>query len=76
MSPRWRKRAASVFEVPNLGSPGCSMMVSKSLKRMTGVRDVEINYVTEHVYLSYDPQKVTPEQIKTTIEKAGHKVLK
>ena len=64
-----------VFEAPNFGSLGCSMMSSKSLKRMTGVRDVEVNYVTDHVYVSYDPQKVTPEQIKTAIERACHKVL-
>ena len=59
----------------NLDCSGCAGIISKSLKRIDGIRDVGINYITDKVYVSYDPKKVTPERIRKAIEKAGYKAF-
>ncbi|MDV3293132.1 MAG: heavy-metal-associated domain-containing protein [Nitrososphaerales archaeon] len=59
----------------NLDCSGCAGIITKSLKRIDGIRNVGINYITDKVYVSYDPTKVTPGQIKKAIEKAGYKAF-
>ena len=68
-------KAVGVFQVINLDCSGCAGIISKSLKRIDGIRDVGINYITDKVYVSYDPKKVTPEQIRKAIGKAGYKAF-
>ena len=67
--------ATGVFHIINLDCSGCARIIVKSLKKMDGIRNVGINYITDKVYVGYDPEKVTPEQIKKAIEKAGYKAF-
>ena len=67
--------AMGVFFLVNLDCGGCAGTIARSLKKIDGVQNVGINYVTDKVYVSYDPAKVTPDQIRVTIEKAGYRAL-
>jgi Cu+-exporting ATPase len=67
--------AKGVFFLVNLDCSGCGGVIAKSLKKIDGIRDVGINYVTDKVYVNFDPAKVTSDQIRTAIERAGCKVF-
>ncbi len=55
----------------NPDCPGCAERVSKSLKRLDGVLDVGINFVTDKVYVTYDPLVLARAQVRRAIEDAG-----
>lgn len=59
----------------NLDCDGCARLITRSLKDLDGVLDVGINYVNAKVYVSYNPRKVTPDQIRAAIRRAGRVVL-
>ncbi len=65
--------ATGVFFLVNSDCAGCTALIDESLRKLDGVRKVGINYVTDKVYVSYDPIKVTSGKIKDEIEKAGYK---
>ncbi len=55
------------FSLLDLDNSGSGFEIARSLRRMRGIGDVEINYVTDKVYVNYDPSKVTPEQIRDAV---------
>lgn len=67
--------AKGVSFAVNLDCDGCARLITRSLKDLDGVLDVGINYVNAKVYVSYNPRKVTPDQIRAAIRRAGRVVL-
>lgn len=67
--------AMGVFFLINLDCSGCARIIIRSLKRIDGIGNVGINYVTDKVYVNYDPAKVLPDQIRHAIRKAGYKAF-
>ncbi|HEV2137722.1 MAG TPA: heavy metal-associated domain-containing protein [Nitrososphaerales archaeon] len=67
--------AVGVFTLVNMECSGCAVIVAKSLKKIDGIKNVEINYVTDKVYVKYDPTVLTSDKIRESIEKAGYKAL-
>ncbi len=45
--------------------------MSNSLKEMDGVFDVGINYITDNVYVTYDPVVLARAQVRRAIEDAS-----
>ncbi len=52
----------------NPDRPGYAERVSRSLKSMDGVLDVGINFVTDKVYVTYDPLVLARAQVRKAIE--------
>jgi len=67
--------AMGVFTLVNMDCSGCAVIIAKSLRKINGIRNVEINYVTDKVYVKYDPTRVTSGKIREAIEKAGYKAF-
>lgn len=63
--------ATGVFQMPASEDSGLAAIVSQSLGTIDGVRSVVVNYVTDNVYVSYDPTKVSSLQIKRAMTNAG-----
>ena len=72
MTMKEASRAKGVFHIINLDCSGCARIITKSLRKIDGVQGVNINYITDKVYVDYDPKKVSSEKIRKTIEKAGY----
>ena len=68
-------RATGIFQMTNINCSGCSVIIKKSLRKVEGVISVNINYITDKVYVDYDPKAVSPEKIRKTIEKAGYRAF-
>lgn len=75
MSSALKSKAVGIFQITNLDCSGCARIISKSLRKIDGINNVGINYITDKVFVGYDPDTVTPEQIRKAIEKAGYKAF-
>lgn len=69
------KTAEGIFSLFNLGCSGCSGIIEGRLKKLSGVKDVTVNYITDTVQVSYDPIKITTDDIRQFLKKLGHDTL-
>ena len=51
----------------------CSLMIDGELEDTDGVIDAQTSYAKSLVKVSYDSKKVSPEKLKSVIEKLGYK---
>lgn len=72
---RGHENAEGIFSLFNLGCSGCSAIVERRLKKLSGIKDVTVNYVTDTVHVSYDPMKITTDDIHQFLKKLGHDAL-
>jgi copper chaperone CopZ len=67
-----KSMARGIFKLHTTGKTVRAQRARRSLLKLDGVSEVEINYITHTTYVEYDPSKVTPEMIKNAIE-GSHK---
>lgn len=53
----------------------CVRVIEKSLSKLDGVESCNVNLATAKATLSYDPSKVTDDQIKTAVVKVGYQAM-
>ena len=65
------------LEIPVEGMhcDGCARTISIALQRVEGVRDAKAEFDSGLVRVSLDPQRVSEEQIRETIEACGYRPL-
>ena len=51
----------------------CVATVKKTLSSIDGVQEVKASLQDKNATVKYDPEKVTQEQLKNTINKIGYK---
>ncbi len=62
------------FEVPGVSCEHCVNAITQETKAV-GVQDVQVDLVSKKVYVSFDPAKVSEEQVKEAItEEAGYEI--
>lgn len=61
------------FLVGGMVCPACSWLVHNSLGKLSGVGNVNLNFIAETCTLSYDPMKIGKDDIAGNIEKLGYK---
>lgn len=57
--------------VTGMTCTSCSARVERKLNKLDGV-EATVNYATESAQVSYDPSKVSPEQLIKTVEDTGY----
>ncbi len=62
------------FTVPGMGSNHCAGLVSASLRRHTGVLDVQTNIANHRVTVTAERDRTDREQLMQVIERAGYEV--
>ncbi len=62
----------SIFKVEGMTCGGCETGVRMTVKKLDGVEAVSASYDKGRAEVTYDPQKVTTEQIEAAIEKLGY----
>lgn len=53
----------------------CAAKITKSLQKLDGVIEADVNFATEKASLTYSPDKVRISKIKETIKKLGYEAL-
>jgi copper chaperone CopZ len=64
-------QVTSTFEVGGMTCGGCASKIRLGVKELAGVSDVKVSHDENIAMVSYDPEKVNPDQIIKSIEKAG-----
>ena len=65
-----------LFKVVGMYCTSCKPIVEKQLKNEKGVKNIEIDYITDSVIVGYDPVLITKEQIKDKLDKSGYKFVR
>jgi Cu+-exporting ATPase len=60
--------------VTGMDCPTCTLIIEKKLKEIEGVQDVRANYMTNKVYITYDPSNAAIPAVEKTIEDLGYRV--
>ncbi|MEZ5332819.1 MAG: cation transporter [Thermoanaerobaculia bacterium] len=62
----------STFDVEGMTCGGCEAGVKLKVKKLDGVTSVEASYDDGTAVVTYDPDKVTPEQIIAAIQELSY----
>jgi Cu+-exporting ATPase len=65
-----------LFKVVGMYCTSCKPIVEKQLKNEKGVKNIDIDYMTNSVIVGYDPVLITKEQIKDKLDKSGYKFVR
>jgi copper chaperone len=52
------------------------VVVEKHLKNESGIKRIDVNYLTDSVIVEFDPSIITKEEIKDRLEKSGHNFVR
>jgi P-type Cu+ transporter len=61
--------------VEGMTCASCVMRVEKTLKKLDGVQDVNVNLATEKVTFTFDKSHVDLDKISSAVEDAGYKII-
>ncbi len=63
-----------VLPVEGMTCAACSNRVGRSLRKLDGVTEANVNFATHRAAVTYDPSKVVPDQLKEAVEQVGYQV--
>ncbi len=66
------KSVTSVFQVEGMTCGGCEAGVRMKVGKLEGVERVEASYREGKAEVTYDPERVTPDEIIAAIEELGY----
>ena len=69
-------RERALFKVVGMYCSTCKPIVEKQLEHEKGVKNIDINYMTDSVIIEFDPLLITEEEIKNKLGKSGHKFVR
>ena len=62
------------MNVTGMTCGGCTSNVTRALKAIAGVGDVEVSLSTGEATVQYDERRISPGQLKSAVEGAGYGV--
>lgn len=62
----------AIFSLFTLGCSSCSRVIERKLPKLRGIKKVAVNYITDTVFVEYDPSEVTTESIRAFMKKLGY----
>lgn len=63
------------YPVLNMTCASCAARVQKTLAKQTGVTVAMVNYANATVTVEYDEKQITPDQLKTSVQKYGYDIV-
>lgn len=63
------------LKIEGMTCAACVRAVERSVKKLDGVADANVNLATEKLSISFEPSKVKTSDIKKAVSKAGYKAL-
>lgn len=63
------------LQAPGISCMHCVMAIKRAVGKLEGVSNVEGDPTSKKVEVTYDPQKVTLDQIKQTMADEGYQAL-
>ncbi len=63
------------FKIEGMTCAACVRAVERAVNKMDGIEEVNVNLATEKMFVKYDQEKISENQIAQTVNKAGYKAL-
>jgi len=63
------------LRIVGMWCPACAWLIVASLKKLPGVAKAECHFSTDRLTCEYDPLRVSPRQIRTTVERLGYRTV-
>jgi copper chaperone CopZ len=70
------KLEKAYFKVVGMYCISCKAIVERQLKNESGVKRIDIDYMTNSVIVEFDPSMITKEEIKSRLEESGYNFVK
>ena len=71
-----KKIERTLFKIVGMYCINCKPIVEKQLKDESGVKKIDIDYMTDSVVVEFDPLLITKEEIKNRLERSGYKFVR
>lgn len=65
----------ATFNVPSISCSVCSGKIKSGLQEINGVQQIDVDLKTQAVNVAFDPQVVSPSQIRIKIASMGYEVV-
>ena len=65
-----------VLEIEGMHCAHCAASIERSISKLEGVIDVNVNFATERAIVEYDPERITRRAIELAVEEAGYRIKK
>ena len=62
-----------MLRIEGMTCPSCAAAVRLALGRLDGVREAKVSFEGKQARVTYDPAKVTPEQMVRAVDKLGYR---
>ena len=63
------------YKIKGMHCASCASIIEKTLKKVDGVKDVQVNYGTETAKLTFDEAKTNPEHLSQKVEHLGYSLV-
>ncbi|HZA68836.1 MAG TPA: heavy metal-associated domain-containing protein [Nitrososphaeraceae archaeon] len=70
------KLEKAYFKLVGMYCISCKSIVERQLKNESGVKRIDIDYMTDSVIVEFDPSMITKEEIKSRLEESGYNFVK
>lgn len=64
-----------IFPVIGMSCAACATHVNKTLQKVAGVLDSQVNYASAMAYITYDPQSCSAQVLQQAVRNAGYDLL-
>jgi Cu2+-exporting ATPase len=72
---RTGKQVRESFPVLEMTCAACAVSVESILKSVPGVADAAVNFANQSAWVQYDPAKVSPEMLQSSVQGIGYDLL-
>ncbi|NJD53916.1 MAG: cadmium-translocating P-type ATPase [Candidatus Methanoperedens sp.] len=63
------------LRINGMDCPSCAMNVENAVRKLNGIDQVNVNFITGKAAIKYDPSLINTSEIREAIEKAGYTAL-
>ena len=63
-----------VLPILGMDCPACALTIEKKLRKLEGIKEANVNYMTQNVAVTYDPSKIGIPEIEKAIEELGYRI--
>ena len=70
------KMEKTYFKIVGMYCISCKSVVEKQLKNESGIRRIDVDYMTDSVVVEFDASLITKEEIKDRLEKSGYNFVR
>lgn len=72
--PKEAKTEKVTYHIPNMHGDHCKQIIEKKIPFEKGVKDLVFDLKEQILTIVYQPQRTTPENLKSALEKMGYEV--